>query len=406
MPRAGLGLGEYGEVWYSNTHDGRFIALANVRGFDGRTRQRQASGRSRTAAKAALVRAIDRELSAGSVDTEALTAESTITELSSYWMERKHIDGSVREQTAVGYQRVIDEILLPHFGEVKIREITAPRVDAWFLQMAKESRSRPKRVRGVFGPMLDTAVRLGLIPANPVRSATTVHRDRKRVVALSIDDVSALRAALRARDEVQAAGHGPKPNRLLGDIVEIALGSGLRIGELLAIRVMDLDMTARPALLRVSGTMVEMKGKPPFRQSDPKTESGLRTIALPSFAAAAVRHRLAIVSTHGPESLLFQTRNGTPIRQANVRRDLRAAYVAAELSWDRAPFHILRRTAGTLVHSDQGTELASKMLGHRDGGITLKHYIASSEEVNPITARVLDRLIGDASEDLLGLDEI
>ena len=34
------------------------------------------------------------------------------------------------------------------------------------------------------------------------------------------------------------------------------------------------------------------------------------------------------------------------------------------------------------------------MLGHKDGGVTLKYDIANSEEVNPITARVLDELTG------------
>ncbi len=48
-----------------------------------------------------------------------------------------------------------------------------------------------------------------------------------------------------------------------------------------------------------------------------------RVISLPSFTAAALRRRLAIMSDHSLDALVFRRREGTPLTTANVRRQHR-----------------------------------------------------------------------------------
>ena len=89
---------------------------------------------------------------------------------------------------------------------------------------------------------------------------------------------------------------GPNPDGQLGQIVEVMLGTSARIGEVLAIRRRDLDLTSTPATLRICGTVISERGVGTYRQEHPKTDRSNRVIALPSFTAAALRRRMATVA--------------------------------------------------------------------------------------------------------------
>jgi len=56
--------------------------------------------------------------------------------------------------------------------------------------------------------------------------------------------------------------------------------------------------------------------------------------------------------------------------------------------------HMFRRTVATTINEHVGVELAAELLGHTDPKITIQHYIRRSEMVNPVTAEVLDRVLG------------
>ena len=91
----------------------------------------------------------------------------------------------------------------------------------------------------------------------------------------------------------------------------------------------------------------------------------------------------------GLDSLLFQSRDGTPLTTANVRRQLRQ--VLSGVGIDGVTPHMFRRTVATAVNTNASIELAAELLGHTDTKITVQHYIQRSELVNPATAALLDR---------------
>lgn len=117
----------------------------------------------------------------------------------------------------------------------------------------------------------------------------------------------------------------PKPDGQLGAIVEVMLGTSARIGEVLALRRSDVDVTGAPPNVCIAGTIVIHRGQPVTRQEHPKTSRSHRVVAIPSFTAEALRRRLAAMSHHGSDALIFSTRKGTPLTTYNVRRQLRQA---------------------------------------------------------------------------------
>jgi integrase len=168
------------------------------------------------------------------------------------------------------------------------------------------------------------------------------------------------------------------------------LGTSARIGEVLAIRRRDLDMTTTPATLRIGGTVISERGKGTFRQEHPKTDRSNRVIALPSFTAEALRRRMATMHDHSLDALVFCSREGTPLTTANVRPQLRK--VLGDAGIEGVTPHMFRRTVATVVNEQASLNLASELLGHTDPKVTIEHYIRRNEQVNPLTAELLDQV--------------
>lgn len=198
-----------------------------------------------------------------------------------------------------------------------------------------------------------------------------------------------IRAAIAQWESAVDHTSGPKPDGQLGAMIEVMLGTSARIGEVLAIRRRDIDITSPVPSIRLAGTIVSRKGEQTFRQDHPKTAKSTRVVAIPTFTADAVRRRLAKVGSMGLDDLLFQSRDGTPLTTGNVRRQLRQVLEGAGINGVTP--HMFRRTVATAVNTNASVELAAELLGHTDTRVTVMHYIQRSELVNPATAALLDR---------------
>ena len=167
-----------------------------------------------------------------------------------------------------------------------------------------------------------------------------------------------------------------------------------RIGEVLAIRLQDLDLDGPIPTARIAGTIISRKGEPTHRQDHPKTDRSVRRVALPSFALQAIRSRLLRSGDTEAGDLLFITRVRTPHTTNNIRRLLRDVMEAAGI--ENVTPHRFRCTVATVVNDAQGALLATELLGPTDPRITMQHYIQRSEAVKPAKAEHLERAFGMA----------
>lgn len=131
--------------------------------------------------------------------------------------------------------------------------------------------------------------------------------------------------------ECRSIKAGPRPDGQLGQVVEVMLGTSARIGEVLAIRLGDLDLNVPAPSLRISGTIISRKEAPTHRQDHPKTAHSVRRVALPGFALREIRARVQGIWFPHPNTLLFSTRVGTPHTTNNVRRQLRDVMQQAQV---------------------------------------------------------------------------
>ena len=222
-----------------------------------------------------------------------------------------------------------------------------------------------------------------------MRGIAKMHKPPSQAMALTVEHVEVIRTAVRSWRRGSGLS-GPKPDGQLEQIIEVMLGTSARIGEVLAIRKCDDDVTKSPATVRICGTIISPAGKPTYRQHHPKTEKSIRVVSVPSFTAEVLRERLVVVADEPPDHLLFFSRNHTPLTTNNVRRRLRT--ILSEAGIEGVTPHSFRRTVATVLDRASGPDLAAELLGHTSSKITKQHYIEPDETVNPVTADILESL--------------
>jgi integrase len=327
-----------------------------------------------------------------------LTSDSPFPDLVKVWLADLDLEGKLAESTRSLYERNMRQLVLPAFENYTLGEISVRKVDQYIKTLAAaKSYSTAKQARTVLSLALGLAVRYDALRENPVRSIAKMRKPPSRAMALTAVQVELIRAAVRAWRRGPGVP-GPPPDGQLEQIIEVMLGTSARIGEVLAIRRCDVDVTVSPATVRICGTIISPAGQPTYRQPNPKTAKSIRTLSVPTFTAEVLRTRLVVTASEDPEHLLFFSRNHTPLTTNNVRRRLRSVLDSAGITGVTP--HSFRRTVATVLDRAGGAELAAEMLGHTSSRITKQHYIEPDETVDPITAEILEVLAPRGREGL------
>ncbi|MRG58811.1 tyrosine-type recombinase/integrase [Agromyces sp. CFH 90414] len=400
MARPQTRPGELGVINVSRLASGKYQARGATRDDSGALQRLRASGDTEEGARAALERKAACFSTGGG---SGLTPDSTIAQGVERWLEQVRARakaGSLSFSTYEVYETAARMIIVPRFGAVRFEQLTVGRCDRMIQDILQtESISKARRARTVLSLLCGYAVRDDALPRNPVRDVQRLPTSAKKDSVLTTEQISGVRNLMKKWRERRP--DGPRPNyRALVDGMDIMLGTSLRIGECLALRRCDVDITSSPPTLVVSGTVVSNKTEGIYRKDSPKRARQRRTIALPSVAAAAVRYRLALADSGG-EAFLFPTKTGKAMSVSNYERLLRS-FIADEreslmelgVDVDEYTTHIYRRTSATLVERAAGITLASRLLGHANEQITRGSYVVSAEQVDPVTAEILDEVLG------------
>jgi integrase len=292
--------------------------------------------------------------------------------------------GDIGGNTEQGYCRYIEGDIVPFIGDSLIQSLTPLGVERWHNKLrAKGLSARTiNSAHKVLAKAMKDAVRFNVIVKNVCSSpaggqpAPKVQREEMQILT------EAEIADLLAKLEIRHASRRGRPvqlGRSFHTKIVIALFTGLRRGELLALRWHNVDLEA--GVIRVREALEQTK-KYGLRFKSTKTGSGRRDITLPTVAIDALReHRreqLEVRMKMGSgklvgDALVFPALDGGPQRPDNFSGDWLAFRTAAKLP--NISLHSLRHVhASMLIASGVDIVEVSRRLGHADPSITLKIY--------------------------------
>jgi integrase len=175
----------------------------------------------------------------------------------------------------------------------------------------------------------------------------------------------------------------------------LAVGSGMRQGELLGLRWSDVNF--EQGTIKVARTLGTVGNQ--FIVKAPKSKYSRRTINLPSFALAALQaQRHAMLKEGNITAPVFCTKTGQYISKSNLTRQVLKPILKSVSKISALPsirFHDLRHThATTLLARGHSIKAVSHRLGHASIDITLKTYAHVLPEDDRTLATGLDRMFG------------
>ncbi len=379
-------IGTFGEIDVKRIATGRYRAATRFRDVDGRLRRVVATGSNSRAATAQLKeRLVDRR---GYGSGGVLSLSSPFDELVELWLA----DLGSRDlavNTKENYRDDLRVHVRPFFENYTLGEITTGRVEVFLKSEAAVSYSRAKHSRNILNQLFGFALRHDALPRNPLDGTSRLAKPKNQVQAMSLEQVQAIRSAAAVWRR-EAGRMGPKPDDKVRDIIEVLAGTGMRPGEVLALRPVDITDGSQGMIAHVRGTVIYHAGRGSFRQDHPKTDASVRRVPVPEFAAAVIRRRLAGMTPAKREETVFANRTGGVLSTHNVRRTFREFLVLAGLEDSGITPRWYRRTGATVLARGLGVGVAAAHLGHTSTLITENHYIEPDRSLEFGPTRVLE----------------
>ena len=291
------------------------------------------------------------------------------------------VRGTVQGSTYRSYGRVVDGHLVPGVGRVKLAKLRPDHIRRLYRSMldAGKATRTVQYAHALLKRALAQAVMDGLIPRNAAEAVRPPKLKRDEIQPLNADQV---RALLDAADERSRA------------LYTVAVRTGMRPGEILALRWSDVDLEA--------GTVQINRALSEGEVSTPKTPRSRRRISLsPATVAALKAHRkrqleerMAKAGLWEDHGLVFPSSVGTPKSQRNLNREFKNAAKRAGLP-DHFKLYDLRHTCATLLLSRNiHPKYVQELLGHASIALTLDTYSHVIPGMDGGTGGAIDEALG------------
>ena len=374
--------GRSGGTWY--------LRVELTRSDNGKRRQRRETVRGTKADAQHRLRDLLREVEGGGY---VGSDRHTVAELAKRWLATK--EHRVAAKTYAFYASHVRLYIVPALGSLRAESLRPSHVEAALAAWARGNRNdresgtlSSRSVAHLFSTLrtfLRWSVKMGLLVRNAADAVDPPRFERKEMRVLDAAGVARL---LRA-------AHGSE----LQAIIAVAVGTGLRRGELLALGWSDVNLDARRLTVRRS--LETVKGV--TRTKPPKTARSARTIALPPFVADVLREerrrqeelRRAFGTEQTEDGWVFVRADGSPWEPGAF--SLSFARFVKRVKLPHVRFHDLRHSFGTLaLASGVDVQTVSRALGHESTAITSRIYLHAVETLQDDAAARIDALLGNA----------
>ena len=320
-------------------------------------------------------------------------SKMTVAEYLERWL-KDYAQPNVAAKTFERYAEIARKHLIPHLGHFSLAKLHPLHIQEYYSYALEQGRRDNK---GGLSPQtvlhhhrllrgaLHQAVRWQLVVRNAADAVQPPRPRHKEVRALDDGETAKL---------LETA----KSTRLHMPVL-LALTTGLRRGEILALRWADLDLDA--GSLAVRRSLQQTAGGLSFKE--PKSAHSRRVVALPAITIDALkRHRSAQAqeklragASYTDGDLVYPMEDGRPWQPSSLTHSFVALVRKVGISGFR--FHDLRHSHATqLLRQGVHPKIVSERLGHSTVGLTLDVYSHVLPSMQAEAAALMDRALRSA----------
>lgn len=359
MPRRGENI--------TKRKDGRWEARA-IKGYDcnGRAKYEYIYGRSYSEVKEKKIAFLS-HLGEKKHQNGKILLNSVLSEFLLYHQNKS------KESTVSQYKRIIDLHIRPQLGELKLQDITPFQIESYTHYklnhgcIGSDKGLSPKTVRDILTVLKSAllyAEERGYYSCNTKFSLP--RKEKNKIDVLSKDEERMLWDHLTSNFEQAQLG------------VLLALCSGMRIGEICALRWNDIDIENRLIMVRHTLQRIsDISGKQKTKLiiGTPKSNASEREIPIMNILLPYIERCKPTVS----QECFVLSGNTRPIEPSNYYAKYQRWL--KEIGLVQHSFHTLRHTFATrCIESGGDAKSISEILGHSDVRITLSLYVHPSLE--------------------------
>lgn len=308
--------------------------------------------------------------------------------------------GEISPSSFARNQSIYNHIKISNIGNMKLNQVTHLQIQE-YINSLNTSDSSLRKFRSLLNQTFEYAIKNNLIRTNPAKGIIIPIQDKSERIRVLTKD--------QQKDYIKALE--PEPTKLL---YLTALFTGLRCGELLALKWKNVDLINKEIFVNeniVRTKVFDMNGNSTFESviRVPKTKHSIRTVPIPSFLNELLIEKKNELTGDLSERFVFETVNQTPQWDCNVRKVHQRICERAKINpvtkvknglpfvvHEGVPFHALRHTFATrLIEAGDNVKVIQEILGHSDVQITLNIYTHALEETKKLSADKQDQLFND-----------
>ena len=356
----------------------------------------------------------------------------TLKTFSERWLS-EYAEQRLQGRTVDGYKQELNDRILPKLGHLKLANIHPATVNRFVVGLSKDgarkdgkpgglAKSTIVKTEAVLSSVLQTAVQWELIDKNPCANVRIYAEGAaERIKYFSPEEAAKFLDYIEKPYTVKIKGHNRvddtgKPYKVadyeslkmlpeqIRVLFNLAIFSGLRKGELLALEWSDIDFKKNQVHVSKAASMVG--GKQVVKC--PKTKTSNRTVAIPHSLSARLHelkieqmeYRLKVGDYWQGENWVFIQNNGKMMHYgtpAHAFRDTLLRFNEGKPEEEQLPlipFHGLRHTSATLlIAAHQDIKTVQSRLGHAEASTTLDIYSHALRESDQKAADALETMI-------------
>lgn len=315
---------------------------------------------------------------------ETKPADLTVSEYMKEWLEKKRL--TIQPSTSYSYNKIFNCQIEKTLGHIDMTALDTKTIQLLINAHAEGSgnkkplaKSGLKRLKNLLHVALEDAIKDGIIEKNPA-SRVVIPADHaisvktKKQFSLSDEEIIKFREAALVKNKAGQIKYRD------GIILVIMVATGMRIGEILALKWDDIDFENERIHIHSTVQKVANSGAKYRIKDGTKTNEG-RFLPMSNSA----KEYLILLKDYYREKGIVSdfvccTEVGTMQTERNLSRSLDLLLERAELPKAISP-HTLRHTFGsTMLRKGVGIEVVSKLMGHSSIELTLRIYTHVLEE--------------------------